>query len=421
MNVAEKKRAKPPSENHVVELWIKNFGKEIAKIKDFGDPHPSKKSIVGHYLANFAKSTNPRALNFLRETLRGAKSEAQAIFLLSALLGYGGTPAVEFILGEFSDKASARIMFWAEGAPDESPPADLQVQQSSDPESGITVSQPGRLSGYRALIAISIRAAKSPEAIPALAAHLKKSRNPSVRILCATAIGEIWDSLESSLAPDLESRKPEVREKTERTLAGLRDAAMDALEPALRDKNAQVREHAALAIAETGDAAAIGYFREISGSYLEQDIEHAVKNLIKIRDKRVVPVLAKVISDDKAKWLTPPTRRALAVALGETGDKRAIPALVELAEQEQNGETQVAIVHAIGKIGGEEALAALEKLIRPAPGETTNSAEAANAALLRMTLDRSEKLECIPHPNTVEDLKRKDPKSIRKKKRLTSG
>ncbi len=352
--MAEKTCEPSPEKDPIAELRIKTFQREFAKIKDFSDPYPQEESIIGHCMGALAGTCSAKARGFLKKTLRESKNEAQARFLLSKLIEHGGSPAVDLLIEEFSSRDSATINFQGKG-------------RNAQP------------ANYRVLLATAFLGAKSPLLVPALCRNLQESSNNSIKILCATALGMIAD-----------------------------ERAMDALENALKDKDAQVREHAACAIAEIGSASAIQYFREISKSMLEHNIEYAVKNLIKIRSRKVVPVLSRVILDDKAKWLTRGTRISMARALGDLGDKRAIPALVELARKERSDAGQIAAIYAIGRIGGEEALEALRSL-----AGNQYSGKAANAALYRMTADDTEKLECIPRPSSTEDLKRR--------KKLTSG
>jgi hypothetical protein len=357
----KKSGSRPRAKDYVLEHRIKLFERELGKIKNFSNPYPTDESFLGHCMNAIAKSGGREALGYLRKTLRGAKSDAQARFFLSKLVNYCGSPGVDLLVAEFLDADSASISFPAKGK--------------------------GQPSNYRVLIATAFMGASSQDAVPALSRHLKSAQSPpQLKILCATALGLIGD-----------------------------EGAMDALEVALKDKDAQVREHSACAIAEIGHPAAIPFFSRESDSMLERNIEYAARNLVKINGPKIIAPFFKLVREDKVKWLSTRTRVKVAAALGNTGDKKAIPVLVRLVEKERSEEVQIAAIYAIGRIGGKEALEALKKLMREG-----SAGRAANAALYRMTVDDTQKLECVPHPSSVKDLQRGKSLTGRKRK-LTSG
>ncbi len=140
--------------------------------------------------------------------------------------------------------------------------------------------------------------------------------------------------------------------------------AVEELIPLLDDTDREVRREAARGLGEIGDPRAvaplIGKFRDASA-----DIAHdAIEALGRIRSGESQTFLMKLLDDDRY-WV----RKAAAQGLGNVGGRDSVAALQQLLDREHDQSVFLAIVEALGKIGGNRALHQLRVLLREAkPG-----------------------------------------------------
>ncbi len=140
--------------------------------------------------------------------------------------------------------------------------------------------------------------------------------------------------------------------------------AVEELIPLLDDTDREVRREATRALGEVGDhravAPLIAKFRDASA-----DIAHdAIEALGRIRSGESQAFLLKLL-DDERYWV----RKAAAQGLGNVGGRDSVTALQRLLDRERDQSVFLAVVEALGKIGGNRALHQLRVLLRQAkPG-----------------------------------------------------
>lgn len=112
----------------------------------------------------------------------------------------------------------------------------------------------------------------------------------------------------------------------------------------LKDKNKNVRESAAKALCAIGTLAVPALLKAMQDAD-KKAYERLVTVLDRIEDKSTVPDLIGILLKNKIGGL----RIFAAEALGNTGDKRAVPALIEALKNE-DGEVRKAAKEALKKI-----------------------------------------------------------------------
>ncbi|MGC8667801.1 MAG: MFS transporter [Chthonomonadales bacterium] len=164
--------------------------------------------------------------------------------------------------------------------------------------------------------------------------------------------------------------------------------ALDELIEALTDASLHVRERAAIALGELGDERAVPALIQAAGDPATGITEAAAEALGRIGDERAVPVLAAMLQKggeaeavaaaralgrigtrsaadaltqylkDLPKERIGYTASAAVAALGETGDKRALPVLMNLVSGTPRC-VMLSAIRALGKVGDMEAVPVL--------------------------------------------------------------
>ncbi|MDB6018969.1 MAG: lyase domain protein repeat-containing protein [Pedosphaera sp.] len=178
---------------------------------------------------------------------------------------------------------------------------------------------------------------------------LKEDEDSEVRAAAAKALGTLRD--ERSLAPltaALNDPKPDVRAAVVQALRQLGDQrAIDPLLNSLRDPNHHVRFHVANSLS------ALGWRPNTDTEFVLRSVALGQHEEAAAYGKESVQLLIKALED-----ITSPKRQAAAVALGKTGDQRAIKPL-EAALEDNDNHVRVAAVEALSQIGASECSAAL--------------------------------------------------------------
>lgn len=217
-----------------------------------------------------------------------------------------------------------------------------------------------------------------------------RNRDWIVRMHAAKALGRIKDSQSiEPLIPLMQDKVKAVREEVTAALAAIGDAAIPSLLEALTHTEWLVRLHAVEALGKTRSPAAVEPLLSIL--FNDQDAairEDTIRALGLIGDSRALEFLQVALKE--------PGLRPLAVeAMGQIGDRSAVPVLIRVLEGEDRPEesrvvagcgdkwdeemaTRGAAVRALGVIGDEVAVPTLLKALR----DTVTRAEAA-AALSR--------------------------------------
>ncbi len=204
----------------------------------------------------------------------------------------------------------------------------------------------------RCRIIEEIAAAGDATAVAAVAEAIK-DEEPEVRAAAAKALGAFHD--ERAIAPLIEAvkdRKPEVRAAAIVALRQIGDsAAIDGLVHALKDYHHAVRWQAAGALNALGWRPANNFefiLRAVASGQHEEAAVHGAE---------AVEMLANALEDK-----TSPRRHAAAMALGKTGDIRAIRPL-ENALNDEDSHVRVAAVEALSQIGSAQSSNALLNLL----------------------------------------------------------
>lgn len=159
-----------------------------------------------------------------------------------------------------------------------------------------------------------------------------------------------------------------------RKLVKLHDAAvLKPLEPFLRDDDRHLRGNAAFVFAELGDQRGFEVIQAIlqdrssdrprgqsvSGNWslegqITSDRYYAAHLLGDLKDKRAVPILIPLLKDPQVNWIVP-------WALGEIGDRTAIPPLIQTLA-DRSPDMRVLAIYTLGQLGAKEALPQLQEL-----------------------------------------------------------
>lgn len=172
----------------------------------------------------------------------------------------------------------------------------------------------------RAAVAASLGELENESAVPLLAARLAQDKDAFVKKAAAYALSRFHgDERTAALVAALKYKDAEVRAAAAISLGDHADAsAVAPLASALADKNAFVRAQAARALGVNGPGAV-----------------------------QTVPVIARLLTKDEDIEV----KRQAATALGQIGDRSALPAL-ERARQDKDPYLVQAAIDAIGMIEG---------------------------------------------------------------------
>jgi HEAT repeat protein len=196
-------------------------------------------------------------------------------------------------------------------------------------------------------------------AVPALSQALEDILFWPVREAVAMALGKLGDYGFSALLQALKYGSPNVRKTAAYALGRLGEPrAVPALMQALKDKDWNGREAAAEALGELGDKRAmpalIQALKEDWGWWVR---ESAAKALSKLGDPGRLALIQALKDEDEN------VRKAAAEALGELGDRRAVPALIQ-ALKDEDGSVRGAAAWALGKLGDRRAVPALRQAVK---------------------------------------------------------
>jgi len=175
--------------------------------------------------------------------------------------------------------------------------------------------------------ALQLGAIEKPEAAPALKSALSDS-SPRVRVIAIRGLSMLGDAefIPLIAAPLAQDKVPFVRKSAAYALGRFhRSEATPALVAALTDKDAEVRSAATIALTEYTDAAAIA---PLTGALSDKSNfvrAHAARalGLNGRAAAQAVPALITLLTTDEG----PEVRRQAATALGNIGDRAALPAL----------------------------------------------------------------------------------------------
>ncbi len=170
------------------------------------------------------------------------------------------------------------------------------------------------------------------------------------------------------------------------------------LEPWLSNEDRHLRGNAAFIFAALGDNRGFEVIRAILNdrsdrppgqgfpsmwSLQEQiraDRYYAVHLCGDLKDARAVPILIPLLQDNDVNWIVP-------WALGEIGDKSAVPALIQTLS-DPSPDMRVLAIYALEKLGAKEALPNLRALLADEEkshfDKMVSVAEAANAAIIKL-------------------------------------
>ena len=249
----------------------------------------------------------------------------------------------------------------------EAVPALVQTLTSNDPIS--------RQKTAQALLEIG-----SPEALNALTILLADP-DPRLRELAARSLGRVGDEpAVLSLLTGLEDAEETVRQATEAALAGIRAPGLEQiLLTALNDSSAFSQRAVAHSLGNYPDEAVVERLLELMNE--EGDLRTrlmAAQSLARVGDERGTAMILRTLNAPNRE-----TRRLAAIALGMTGDPRAVEPLIESARgggfdtatQEGRGQRR-RMFQAMGIVGEVMVAPLIELLASGDPGIAGFAADA---------------------------------------------
>jgi HEAT repeat protein len=202
--------------------------------------------------------------------------------------------------------------------------------------------------------------ATAPEAVSARLATLLRDQNADVRRTAAEALGKIAaQTAGAALIGAVQDKDAGVRAAAAFALGriGYQEAA-PALITLLGDPMPLVREASALALGEldTNKSTEQAVFRVLdSGNGVTRLA--ATRALLGLSQIHYSPGFAPLLRDGDAA-----VRQGAVALLGETGDPRAIPHLVERMERDPNSDVRAEAAYRLGKIGGSQVRPLLQRV-----------------------------------------------------------
>ena len=193
---------------------------------------------------------------------------------------------------------------------------------------------------------------------------LKNDKNGSVRLYAARALGELGDC--QATLPLIESlredRNVDVRVRAARALGRLGgEEVVEPLVTALNDENPQVCITATDALIEIGDSATDALIESLHNEKINVrcDITRA---LGEIGNKKAVPYIIEMLKDE---WVN--VRIYAVTSLGKLSDKSSVPALIEVMQNKsENDLVRAGAAAALGVLRDQRALLPLRQLIMEA-------------------------------------------------------
>jgi len=208
---------------------------------------------------------------------------------------------------------------------------------------------------------------------------LLQDSDPAVRLRAVTALGQIGQ--EWALGPlgaMLDDEEWQIRKKAAWALGRIGDGrerrVVSQLINALRDTNEEVAEEATIALGRLGKIS----LRPLL-SCLEDDRERVYRSAVRALSLIGEPIVERLIEVLDNEQQNPRIRRGVAEALGEIGDVRAIPHLIDIFHTRDADLKQAAEI-ALGKMGKP----AVEPLIAALPTQDVETALGAVEALRRI-------------------------------------
>lgn len=319
----------------------------------------------------------PLIVPFLKERGVIRASAAKALAEIGRPAGDPSRPALLEALKDTENDAVARpAVIWALTALGESTASDaiieaftkgwLQEQDNFDPKLIVDAIGPARLASddlinhkqvsVRTLVAVTLAEAASPAVVEPLSKVLRQELartgdDQSVEVIRAAAagLGRTGDPAAAGPLFELLEKQP-----------SMRSTVIDSMERTTPAPNV---------------AALLPQAREVS---LRRDL---VRVIAKSHDPRIADTLAGFIADADAD-----TKSTAAIGLADLGDKRALPALLEIANTPDEAEAMPAL-EAIKRLRAPEAAAGLRPILEQWPGR--------KAAILR-ALGASGDVSAVP-------------------------
>lgn len=179
-------------------------------------------------------------------------------------------------------------------------------------------------------------------AIPVLTRSLQTPRDGLLRLYAADALGKLGDMRGVPiLIKALNAANEKHSTFAVEALGELKDKrAVPELDKILVDSEGRQRVRIALALARLGEDNAVTLLIEMfndSNNKAQRDVAEA---LAELKDERAASALLHALQNDENPSLTPRARISVAKLLGEIGDKRAMPHLIEILDLE-NRDTRI--------------------------------------------------------------------------------
>ena len=223
--------------------------------------------------------------------------------------------------------------------------------------------------GTRASSAAALGKLGDPRAVDGLIDALGDP-DDATRANAACSLAELGDARAVPARVDtLIDSSDEVRAASARALGKLGDErAVPALMGALGDSDSSIRETSAHALGTIGDPRAAP---QLIGSLKDPEIgvrRAAVASLLKLdldeHREEAVTALIEVMGDSRYSEDVYSLRAEAADALGELGDRRAVPVLIEALGERYKDEVVRSAARALGDIGDREAVPALVRVLK---------------------------------------------------------
>jgi HEAT repeat protein len=319
-----------------------------------------------------ADSAKPKLLEVLPKT--DAKDKPQVVWALAVLKERAASDAIiaEFTTGLLQSQPGfdPKVITEALGIPKLSEPANTGHKEKS----------------VRALVAMALSEAPSPEVVEPLVRMVEKSdEDPEVVRAAVMGLGRTGDQRAAAPLFGVMQSRPELRQSVLDALAKstaapqlallLKEAkdvnakrdlirllrktfdprAADAFAASIGDQDADIREEATQGLADLGDARAVPSLVELAKSEEDDVANDAVDALTRLANPEAAPALLPMLSDEKYVH----RKASIMRALGATGAKDAGPQLLK----ELTGDDVGAAAKALGHLKYDAAYATFVKML----------------------------------------------------------